>query len=133
MVHDLFFLLLISFDLFAVLVDNFRLDLLAILISCGLCGFLLIFGLGIDPVDVESLRGGQVLAVQILEQDVVGHPCAELVVLEAAVLDEGADVIPVLVVVLFIGLAHAGELIRNLLCDVIADLLREAVVLERAS
>ena len=131
---DLLFLILISFNLLAAFVYDFRFDFLTVLICRGLCGLLLLLVcLGIDPVDIEGLGSCQVLAVQVLEQNVICHSGAELIVLKAAVLDEGADVVPVLVVVLLVGLAHAGELVSDLLGDVIADLLREAVVLKRAS
>ena len=105
--HDL------SFDLLAVLVYSF-----------------LFFH--IDLVDFQGLGQRQELAVQVLEKDIVGHLPAELVVAQAAVLDEGADVVPVLVVVLLIGLAHAGQLVRHLLGDVIGDLCDKAVVLQGA-
>ena len=74
-----------------------------------------------------------ILAVQILEQDVVRHPLAELLILEAAVLDERADIVPVFVIIVLVGFAHAGELVRNLLRDVVRDLLRKAVVLQCGS
>ncbi len=51
-------------------------------------------------------RQGQVLAVQILEQDIVVHLLAELVILQTAKLDERTDVIPVLVILLLLSLAH---------------------------
>ena len=88
---------------------------------------------GIDLVDLQTLGQRHVLAVQILEKDIVGHLLAELVVLQAAELDEGTDIIPVFLVLFLLGLAHAGQLIRHLLCDVLADLLDKTVVLQRAS
>ena len=126
-----FFLFLVG--LAAVLVDDFRLYLLSVLIGSGLCALLFLFRLGIHLVDLEGLGGGEIFSVQILEQDIVGHSGAELVVSEAPVLDEGRDVIPVLLVIFFVGLAHAGQLVRDLLGDIVADLFGKAVVLQRAS
>ena len=42
-----------------------------------------------------------------LEEDVIGHLLTELIVAEAAVLDEWCDIVPVLLIVLTIGLAEA--------------------------
>ena len=113
-----FFRLLLFHDL--------SLDLFAVLIY----GFLFFH---VDLVDFQSFGQGQELAVQILEEDIVGHLLAELVVAQAAVLDEGADVVPVLVVVLLIGLAHAGQLVRHLLGNIIGNLGDKTVVLQGAS
>ena len=98
-------------------------------LSIGLlCGFV-----DVTLLDLEALRQGEELTVDVLEEDVIGHLLTELVVAEAAILDEWCDIVPVLLVVLTIGLAEAGELISDLLRDVILDLLYEAVVLELGS
>ena len=45
-------------------------------------------------------------------------------------IDEGTDVIPVFVIVLFVSLAEACQLLGNLLADVFGNLLNKAVVLK---
>ena len=101
------FLCGICFGLVAV-GNHLSLDLLAVLVLGR-------FRLGIFGVDLKSLGKRVILSVQILEEDVICHLLTELVVAQASVLDEGADVIPVLVVVLLVRLAHAGQLLRDLL------------------
>ena len=99
-------------------------NLLAILTG-GLFGLLL--------GKFEALGQCHVLAVNVLEQDVVGHLLAELVILKAAVLDERADVVPVLLVLFLLSLAHAGKLVCDLLRDIITDLIDKSVILKRRS
>ena len=82
---------------------------------------------------LQTVRQGLVVAVQILEEDVIGHLLAELVVLQAAIFHKRADIVPVFLILLAGGLAQAGQLVRHLLGDVIGNLLHEAVVLQRAS
>ena len=76
---------------------------------------------------------GQILSVQVLKEDVVIHLLGELLISEASVLDEGRNVIPVLLIVLPVGLAHAGQLVRHLLGDVVGNLLDKSIILQRAS
>ena len=82
---------------------------------------------------LHKILDSQVLAVEILVQDGVCHLFAEFAVLDAAEFDERADIIPVFFIILAVGLAHAGELVCDLLCDVVGDLLYKAVVLQSAS
>ena len=81
----------------------------------------------------KIFRKRDVLALEVLIDDEVLHLVAELHVLQAAELDERTDVIPTLFVGLALGLVHAGQFVGNLLCDVIADLLNETVVLQGAA
>ena len=74
-----------------------------------------------------------ILAVQILEQDIIAHLVTELLILQAAEFDKRADVVPVLLIGFPIGLAHTGQLVCYLLGDVIGNLLYKAVVLQGAS
>ena len=89
----------------------------------SLCCFLLLY----------KILDGQIFAVEILVQDGVCHLFAEFAVLDSAKFDERADIIPVFFIILAVGLAHAGELVCDLLCDVVGDLLYKAVVLQSAS
>ena len=63
----------------------------------------------------KKFRQSHVLVIYILEEDIVVHLVAELLVLQAAELDERADVIPVLFVGLLIGLLHSDQLVSQLL------------------
>ena len=98
--------------------------------------WLLFFLLGVDEltaVCLHALFQRHVFVIQVLEEDVVHHLVAEFLVLQAAELDERADVIPVFLVVLLVGLAHAAQLVGNLLGNVVCDLIYKSIVLQRAS
>ena len=118
---------------------HFGFYLLAVFVygaAAFLCFFRLIRAvilLTVKRLHFQALRQSQILAVQVLEQDIVIHTLAELVVLQAAELDEGADIIPVFLVFFLLRLAHAGKLVRHLLGDIFGNLLHKAVILQRAS
>ena len=82
---------------------------------------------------LHKILDGQVFAIEILVQDGVCHLFAKFAVLDTAKFDERADIIPVFFIILAVGLAHAGELVCDLLCDVVGDFLYKAVVLQGAS
>ena len=106
--------------------DYLGLDLLTVLIHSGLrLRLLRILGL-----HLQAFGQCKVPAVQVLEEDVIIHLLTELVILQAAEFDEGADVIPVFVVFLLLGLAHARELVCHLLGDILGYLLHKPVVLQ---
>ena len=111
-------------------VNNLCLYLFAVFINSAVAFFLFI---RINLVDFQTVRQRHVFAVQVLEKDIIRHLLAELVILQAAEFNEGTDVIPVFLIFFPVGLAHAGQLVGNLLGDVIGNLLHEAVVLQRAS
>ena len=125
------FLCLAVLSLLCLAVHHFGFHLLAVLVHSAAALSLLILTVA-GRFNLQTHRQGQVLAVQVLEQDVIVHPLTELIVLQAAELDKGTDVIPVLVILFLLGLAHAGELVRHLLGDVLGDLFHKAVVLEGA-
>ena len=54
-------------------------------------------------------------------------------VLDAAEFDERADVIPIFLIGLAVGLAHTGQFVGNLLCDIVRNLPDKTVVLQRTS
>ena len=98
--------------------------------------WLLFFLLGVDEltaVCLHALFQRHVFVIQVLEEDIVHHLVAEFLVLQAAELDERADVIPVFLVVLLVSLAHAAQLVGNLLGNVVCDLVNKSIVLQRAS
>ena len=84
-------------------------------------------------LDLQTLGQSQIFAVQILEEDIIIHLLTELVILQAAELDEGTDVIPVFVVLFLIRLAHTGQLVRYLLGNVLGDLLDKSIILQCTS
>ena len=128
-VDDLLLLVLFFLCILTVgLVHNLRLNLVAVLVHSRL--FLLV---GIGLFHLKALRQRHVLSFQILEQDVIRHLLTELIILQAAELDERADIVPIFLVLFLFGLAHARQLIRNLLADVVGNLLHKAVVLQCAS
>ena len=57
---------------------------------------------------LKTLRECEILAVKVLKENIILHFLEELVVLDAAVLDERIYVIPVLLVALLLGLAHSA-------------------------
>ena len=57
---------------------------------------------------LKALRKCEILAVKVLKENIILHFLEELVVLDAAVLDERIYVIPVLLVALLLGLAHSA-------------------------
>ena len=87
----------------------------------------------INLIHLKALRQRHINTVQILEKNIVRHLLTELIVFQTAKLDERTDVIPVFLILLFLGLAHAGQLIRHLFRDILADLLNETVILQRTS
>ena len=104
-------------------------------IFCGFFGliFCLLVLCAVDGLGLKTLGKCQILSVDVLEEDVIVHLGAELVILEATELDEGSDIIPILLVIFLLGLAHSGKLLCNLLGDVLLNLGYEAVVLKRTS
>ena len=81
----------------------------------------------------DTVSQRQILAIDILKQNVVHHLIGELGILDAAVFDERADIVPVFLIVLTVCLAHTAQLVGNLLADIIGDLLDKAIVLQCAS
>ena len=71
--------------------------------------------------------------IQILVDHGVFHLLAELLVLQAAELDERADIIPVFLIVLSVCLEHSDQFVCNLLGNVICNFIYKAVILQRAS
>ena len=129
-VDDFFFLL---FRLF-ILVSSFCFGSFCALICTLLfCLFLILCLIRVDLIDLKTFRKRQIFAVQILEQNVICHLFAEFVILQTAKLDEGTDIIPVLVILFLLGLAHTSQFIGNLLGNIIGDLLYKAVILQCAS
>ena len=130
-IDGLFLLLFRSFAVFfAALVHDFGFHLVAVYILCRFLLLTVFLISGIDRFHFQTLRQALVLAFQVLEQDVIRHLLAELVIFQAAVLDERIDVIPVFLVLFTLGLAHTGQLVCHLLGDVVADLLNETIVLQ---
>ena len=109
--------------LFRLLLLGIRLLVVRVFYHVHISGFLL----------RNQILQSLILAVQILEQDIIAHLVAEFLILQAAEFDKRADVVPVLLIGFPIGLAHTGELICYLLGDVIGNLLYKAVVLQGAS
>ena len=124
----LFLGILLGSLIFRLVLYDFGFYLVAVLVY----GILLVLFL-ILRLDLQALRQSQILAVQILEEDVIIHLLTELVILQAAEFDEGTDIIPVLVVLFLVGLAHTGQLVRYLLGNVLGDLLDKSVVLQCTS
>ena len=87
----------------------------------------------IGLIDFQTFRQCQILAIQILKEDVIGHLLTELVILQAAELDERTDVIPVFIVFFLLGLTHTGKLVCNLFRNIIGNLLYKTIVLQRTS
>ena len=82
---------------------------------------------------VDAVLKSQIFSVDVLEQNIVHHLLGEFLVLDASVFDEWVDIIPVFLVILTVGFAHAGELVSEFLGDVLGDLLDKSVVLQCAS
>ena len=74
-----------------------------------------------------------VLVIQILVDHIVLHLVVELFVSDTSELDERAYIIPVLLILLAVILAHACQLVGYLLGDVVRYLLYETVVLQSTS
>ena len=75
----------------------------------------------------------QILVVNIFEQYIIHHLVGEFAVFDAAEFDKGTDIIPIFLIRFTVRLAHAAQLVRHLLADVIGNLFHKAVVLQRAS
>ena len=71
--------------------------------------------------------------INILEQDIICHLITELLILQASELDKRTDVIPILLIRLFVCLAHSAQLICNLLGNIICNLIHESVILQCTS
>ena len=92
-----------------------------------------LFSLFFTGLGLQILLQRQELAVQIFIEDEIHHSVGEFLVLQAAELDERADIVPVFFIVLPVGLVHAGKLVCDLLGNVSGNLLHKSVVLQRAS
>ena len=79
---------------------------------------------------IDALRQGQILALQVLKDNIILHLFLEFLILDAAELNERINVIPVFFVGFPVGLAHAGQLICHLLGNVIGNLLYKTVILQ---
>ena len=126
----LFFGLFFFLLLFAALCSSLFLILFfgLLFFLCLLCRLLLF-----RHILVDAVLQRQEFAVDVLIQDVIHHPVGELFILQASEFDKRADIIPVFLVILAVGLKHAGELVRHLLGDVVGNFLDKSVVLQRAS
>ena len=82
---------------------------------------------------IQAVLKGKVFALQILIKDIIPHFLRELFILDITELDEWRYIIPVLLIVLTVRLAHAGKLVSHLLGNVIRYLLYKTIVLQRAS
>ena len=82
---------------------------------------------------LQTVRKGQILAVQILEQDIISHLLCKFLILNIPEFDERCNIIPIFFIIFTVRLAHAGQLVRHLLGDIVGNLLHKAVVLQRAS
>ena len=78
----------------------------------------------------EAIFQRQIFLFEILKEHCVLDLLLKLLILEATVLDKGRNIIPILLIVLTIRLAHTGQFFRNLLRDIGADLLDKAVILQ---
>ena len=73
------------------------------------------------------------LFAKILKEDIIGHLLTELIIFQAAKLDEWADIIPVLIIFFFLSLAHSGQFISYLLGNILGYLLYKTVILQSTS
>ena len=71
--------------------------------------------------------------INILEQDVICHLITELLILQASKLDKRTNIIPILLIRLFVCLAHSAQLICNLLGNIIRDLINKSIILQSTS
>ena len=81
----------------------------------------------------NAVLKGQVLAVNVLEKNSIFHLITELFVLQAAKFDKWADIIPVLLVFLSLGLAHTGQLICHFLRNVFSNFINKSIILQSTS
>ena len=111
-----------------------RLGLLAGFLLCDILSIHNLRLLLIIALDIlHILRQGNELIVQILKDDKILHLLLEFLILQAAKLDEWTDIIPVFLVILAVNFVHTGQLVRNLLGNVVRNLLNKAIVLQCAS
>ena len=101
----------------------------------GFCGFLslclgILFRL---LVLLDAVFQSEIFAVNVLEKNIVIHLVCKLAVLDAAIFDKWADVIPVFLIGLTVCLAHSGKLVCNLLGDVLGNLLYKSIILQGRS
>ena len=75
----------------------------------------------------------EILPVNVLEEHVVLDMLIKLLVLQAAILQERIDVIPIFLKILALCLAHADKLVRDFLGDIVGHLLDEPVILKRGT
>ena len=72
----------------------------------------------------------EIFPVDVLEEHVVLDMLVKFFVLQAAILQERIDVIPVFFKILALCLAHADKLVRDFLGDIVGHLLDEPVILK---
>ena len=90
-----------------------------------------LFALG--AILVQILLEGQIFALHGLKQQGVLDPLIELLVPDAAILDEGMDVVPILLVVLALGVVFAHQAVGHLAGDVGRNLFHIPVVLQEGT
>ncbi len=82
---------------------------------------------------IQAVLQGEVFAFQILIKDIIPHFLRELFILDITEFDEWRNIVPVLLIVFTVRLAHAGKLVSHLLGDIVRNLLYKTIVLQRAS
>ena len=82
---------------------------------------------------IQAVLKGQVFALQVLVQDEISHLFGKLLILDISELDKGCNVVPIFLIIFPVCLAHARQLVRYLLCDVIGYLLHKSIILQSAS
>ena len=81
----------------------------------------------------QVLAHGEILAFQVLVDDIILHLLGELFVLDAAELDKWINVIPVFLIAFTVCLAHTGQLVCHLLGNVIGNLPDKTIILQGRS
>ena len=104
----------------------------------GVCILVLIFFILIRlynraAVLLNTFFECQIVVIQILEEDIVCHLLTELIIFQAAKLDERTDIIPVFFISFLISLAHSGQFVCHFLGNVFCDLLYKSIILQCTS
>ena len=75
--------------------------------------------IGIGFAYFQAFRQCQIFAVQILKQNIIRDLFTELIILQAAELDKRTDIIPVLLILFFLCLAHTRQLVSHFFGNII--------------
>ena len=100
-------------------------------IFCFCLNFFCLCGLSVFAFRfLDDIFESHIFVIKILVKHRILHLLTEFLILQAAELNEWADVIPIFLIILTVCLEHSVQLVSNLLGNIISNFIHESVILQ---